>query len=111
MTDRTLPTNIRTRATWAIGHLEAWNAAVLQARAMEKIAGQPGRYEFDLRAGKEQEPLRALRHQATQALDALELTVRKRGWSLDAFYAALELERPVLLPEGPHVVDWFQGCR
>lgn len=111
MTTRILPKTVRDRALWAIGHLEAWNSAILQARTMERLTKQPGRYEFDLRTGRTDEQLDAMRNQATIMLDNLELVARKQGWSLAEFYAAIGTLRPPLEPEGPQVHTWFQGQR
>src|SRR5437867_2710492 len=43
----TVPPRVLARVQHALATLDAWNAAVCQARRMEQIAHQPGRYEYD----------------------------------------------------------------
>jgi hypothetical protein len=100
-----LPPTVTARLQHAFGVLHAWNAAVTQARRMEAVARQPGRYEYDLRYTD----LGALhRHQlaAAQAtLAQLEQAAWDHGITPEQLYAPLG-GKPVLLPEAAAVQAW-----
>jgi hypothetical protein len=97
-----IPLTVTARLQWAVGVLQAWNAALAQARRMEAVAQQPGRYEYDLRytdvgAAQRQQLTRA---QATLA--QLEQAAGDHGIPPEALYAPLG-GKPLLLPEAPAV--------
>lgn len=107
----TIADTFRHRVQQTINALHEWNEAILAARAREEVIGQPGRLEHDMRVSGLRNPLNQQCHQATWTLDTMEAAVAACGVRPQAFYTALGLERPALLPEGPHVVDWFEGQR
>ena len=113
MTDKTLPTSIRTKALQAIAAIHAWNGAVHQARQREALDDCIGRYEYDLMTGATDAAiaLGLAQGQGQHTLDLLVQTARAEGWSPQAFYAALGTERPAVVTEGPMVVTWRQGQR
>jgi hypothetical protein len=84
-----LPTAVGPRLRWAVGVLHDWNTWITQARRMEAVACQPGRYEYDLRytdVGAQQRQQMAWEH----------------GIPPEQLYAPLG-GKPGLLPEAPAV--------
>ena len=59
-----VPARVQDRLRFALGALRAWQAMVENARAMERLAQAPGRYEYDLRHGQADAALRAQVEQA-----------------------------------------------
>src|SRR5712691_9328620 len=101
----TLPPAILTSIAHAVDTVRAWNAAITQARAMEVVAHQPGRYAYDLRdtcAGKR---LRERRDRALWTFDLLETRAQALGIPIEALYTACR-GKPALEPEGAEVRAW-----
>lgn len=102
-----IPPRVLTRVQHALATLHAWNAAVLQARRMEAIAHQPGRYEADLRDGQDASAVQQ-RLALAVALDLLTqfaARAQANGVEPDDVYAPLG-GKPRLLAEGPQVQAW-----
>jgi hypothetical protein len=68
----TIPPAILMSIAHAVDTVRAWNAAITQARAMEVVAHQPGRYEYALRYTFAGQRLRERLDRALQTLDMLE---------------------------------------
>jgi hypothetical protein len=100
-----VPTRTLGRVQHALQQLHAWNTAVSQARRMEAVAHQPGRYEYDLRYGTAEAPRRAGVAKALTTLTTFEALAQANGVDPEAVYAALG-GKPALLPEGQHVHEW-----
>jgi hypothetical protein len=101
----TIPLAILSSIAHAVDTVHVWNAAITQARAMEVVAHQPGRYEYDLRdtfAGKR---LRERLDRALRTLDLLETRAQALGIPIEALYTACQ-GKPVLEPEGAAVREW-----
>lgn len=111
MTTKTLPKSIRTKALRYIAKMTAWNGAIYRARSQDIREGTPGRHEYRVRTDKAHIPVRLGWSQSAYALDQLEATLSAQGWTPEDLYAALGAVRPAVEPEGPHVVDWFEGQR
>jgi hypothetical protein len=101
----TLPAPVRWRVEFAFRQIRAWNAALEQARRMEVMAHQPGRYEYDLRYGETETARRAELAQARRLLEVFETLAQTNGIDSAAVYTALG-GRPEPLPLGPHVDAW-----
>jgi len=105
LNQRTIPATVTARLQWALGVLHAWNAAIVQARRMERVAQQPGRYEYDIRytdvGGAQRQQLATARAMLAQ----LETMAGDHGMTPEELYAPLG-GKPSLLAEGPQVQTW-----
>ena len=104
----TVPPRVLARVQHALVTLRAWNAALLQARAMEAVAHQPGRYEYDLRysddAGLDQQ--RTWTVEAWLFLEQFEVLAAMHGVDPEAVYTTYGGKPALLVAEGPQVQDW-----
>jgi hypothetical protein len=107
-----MPPWVLTRVEHALAALRAWNAAIEQARRMEALAHQPGRYEHNIRYGMDA----GLAHQRTRSVEAwrwlgqFEALAVANGVDPQAVHDTLG-GRPELLAEGPDVQDWRPSAR
>jgi hypothetical protein len=101
----TIPLAVLSSIAHAVDMVRVWNAAITQARAMEVVAHQPGRYEDGLRYAFAGKRLRERLDRALQTLDLLETRAQALGISLEALYTACQ-GKPVLEPEGAAVQAW-----
>ena len=102
-----IPLRVLTRVQHALSVVQAWNRAICQARDMEAVARQPGRYEADLRHGLDASSVQ-LRLRLACALDLLtqfEAQAQANGVDPATVYATLG-GKPLLLAEGPQVHAW-----
>lgn len=100
-----IPPTVTARLQHAVDVLHAWNAAVAQARRMERVAHQPGRYEYDLRhtdVGAQQRQQLAA---AQATLAQLETMAWDHGITPEQLYAPLG-GQPALLPAAAAVQAW-----
>ena len=107
-----VPPLVLARVEQALSTLRAWNVAIEQARRMEDVAHQPGRYEYDLRYGEEA-GLHAQRTRTVEAWRWLEHFARlavTNGVDPDALYATLG-GKPALVAEGAQVQAWRRADR
>lgn len=100
-----IPPAVLARVAWCVTQLHAWNAAIAQARQVERLAQAPGRYEYDLRYSLAGAQARAQRDVAWLSLEALEHSAARLGISADALYAAVG-GKPTLAEEGEAVAGW-----
>jgi hypothetical protein len=100
-----IPPTVTARLLHALGVLHAWNAALSQARRMEAVARQPGRYEYDLRYTDVGALLRQQLAAAQATLAQLETVAWDHGITPEQLYAPLG-GRPALLPEAAAVQAW-----
>ncbi len=102
-----IPARILARVAAAVGALRAWHDAILQARRMEAVAHQPGRYEWDLRYGADlpSQGLRQRRDRATHTLAQFEAAAAAQQVDPTTIYAAYG-GHPGHLAEGPQVAAW-----
>ncbi len=100
-----IPARILARVAAAVGALRAWHDAILQARRMEAVAHQPGRYEWDLRYGEAGAGLRASSDLAEHTLAQFEAAAGAKGIDPPTIYASLG-GTPARLAEGPQVHAW-----
>ena len=101
----TIPPAILTSIAHAVDTMRAWNAAITQARAMEVVAHQPGRYEYALRYAFAGKRLRERLDRTLRTLDLLETRAQALGIPVEALYTACQ-EKPALEPEGAAVRAW-----
>ena len=101
-TRTTLPASVRDKALHAIAVVEDWNNAVLHARAAEVLAGCIGLFEHALI----DDPRWGQNNLANHALDLLEETVQKQGWTLEQFYRAVGVRRPAAIVQSDNVLLW-----
>lgn len=105
----TLTDRVRTDLTRACADIETWNQAIYAARAREDATGRAGYYEHTIRVDKKHIPMRLGASRGAHLLDILEDAIRGCGRTPQALYEAFGTPRPQIEPEGPHVVDWFDG--
>ena len=101
----TIPLAVLTSIAHAVDTVRVWNATITQARTMEVVAHQPGRYEYALRytfAGKR---LRERLDRALRIFDLLETRAQALGLPIEALYREYR-GKPVLEPEGTAVREW-----
>ena len=101
----TIPPAILTSIAHAVDTVRAWNAAITQARAMEVVAHQPGRYEDALRYPFARKRLRERLDRALRTLDLLATRAQALGISIEALYTAWQ-GKPAREPEGADVRAW-----
>src|SRR5262249_52810462 len=85
-----VPKQVQTRIAWAFLDLIGWNGRVETCRLMEKKAGQPGRFEYDLRYGRDGESARAKRDLALQFLRDFAALARSKGLDPEAILKAMK---------------------
>jgi hypothetical protein len=100
-----VPPHVRDRVAGALNALRAWNGLIEQARHMEGIAGQSGRYEYELRYGQNGDGYRTRLAQAQATLAQFEALAAQNGVDAQAVYTVLG-GKPVLYEEGAQVHDW-----
>ena len=105
MATTTIPPRVYARVQQALTALHAWNEAMAQARRMEAVAHQPGRYEYDLRYSEAGASDRARLAASLQTLEQFEVLAWANALDPEALYAALG-GKPLLVPEGPQVQEW-----
>jgi hypothetical protein len=105
MTPPPLPPAVVARLSWAVGVLHDWNTWITQARAMERVANQPGRYEFDLRYTDVGAAHRAQLAQAEAVLAQLETAAAEHEMTREALYAPVG-GKPAVLGEAAAVAGW-----
>src|SRR5712692_10592045 len=108
--DDPIPPAILTSIAHAVDLVRVWNAAITQARAMEAVAHQPGRYEYDLRYAFAGKRLRERLDRALQTLDLLETRAQALGIPIAALYTACR-GKPALKPEGAAVHEWRRSSK
>lgn len=97
-----VPRRVQVSVSWALRTITEWNGSVTTARSMERLAGCPGRYEWELRYAPEYAELRGLLQQALARLQEFEGLARAHHVNVQAVYAQLgSFVHPY--PEGPHV--------
>lgn len=89
-----IPVGILDHIGWAFRILETARDEILRQRQLEEQVGEPGRYEYEYRAGHNYPNVRA----AKKALRQFEALASKNGYDPQAIYAELGG-----LPEVP---DW-----
>ena len=99
---RHVPLHVQIQVQMALTTLRDWNFSIHSAREMGRIAGSPGRYEWELRYAPEYLPLRNRVATAQKCLATFEEYAPRNGVDAEAIYRELG-GREVLLPEGPHV--------
>jgi hypothetical protein len=100
-----VPKQIQTRLAWAFLDITVWNGHVHTRRLMEAKAGQPGRFEYDLRYGPEGAAARATLRQAQDLMCLVERHGHAQGIDPQAVYAAMN-GPPAIEPEGAAVGEW-----
>jgi hypothetical protein len=108
MATTTIPPRVSARVQQALTALHAWNEAIAQARRMEAVAHQPGRYEHDLRSTEAGASCRTRLAAALRTLEQCEALARVNALDPAALYAALG-GKPLLAPEGPQVQEWHRA--
>jgi len=103
-----IPPAILTSIAHTVDTIRPWNAAITQARAMEVVAHQPGRYEYALRYAFAGRRLRERLDRALRTLDLLKTRAQSLGLPVAALYMACQ-GKPALEPEGADVHAW--RCR
>jgi hypothetical protein len=101
----TIPPRVCARVQQALTALHAWNEAIVQARRMEAVAHQPGRYEYDLRYTEAGASCRARLAAALRTLEQFEVLARAHALDPEALYPAWG-GKPLLALEGPQVHEW-----
>jgi hypothetical protein len=108
MATTTMPPRVSSRVRQALTALHAWNEARAQARRMEAVAHQPGRYAHDLRSPAAGASCRTRLAAALRTLEHCEARARANALGPAALSAALG-GKPLLAPEGPQVQEWHRS--
>jgi len=98
----TVPVPIQTRVRAALWTIRDWNRAIRTARDMERFAGCPGRYEWELRFAREERVRRDMVVRALAYLREFAPLAQQNGLDPEAVYAELG-GHELLVAEGPHV--------
>jgi hypothetical protein len=102
-----VPPRVLGHVQHALQALHAWNRLLRDARAMETVSQQPGRYEADVRYHQAGAGARMACAQAHETLHTFEDLAQANGVDHQAVYQALG-GKPALLDEGAEVHEWRQ---